>query len=595
MRLAALVLSASSVVLLAACGGSSSPRVSATTAARRAPTKPLSFPALVAKVRTGVIEIDTITCQGAGVGTGILVGPRLVATVEHVTDGAASITLLRDGKVVGHATVVGFDAARDIALVRSDTVISGYRFRFSSRAPLLGENVAAIGFPLGLPLTVTRGSVSGLDRTIPINGVNRNRLVQTDAPVNPGNSGGPLITDSGAVVGLVDLGTNKANALAFAVSANVAGPLIQSWSVAPQPIANQTCSTPLAAPAPPNTQAGPQSYSTYTGSDFSIDYPADWVVSHLSESGGNLDNTFQPQGGGGPLMRVDENPSNTATTVQAAAAPVIYGLQGDPTYSAISITQETFDGVPALRWEFQNTVNGVQLHTIDEFFIDAQGRGWGVLIQAPESAWAQDAAPLDALRQTFALTASPNGSSLPGPSGQLYLVTHNVVIRDGPRTSANQLGEIPAGAMVGVQCKTAGDVVYGLFGPDKNWNRVTFNGITGFVTDEWLDTKHDESDPTLVPPCGPSLQASGDWPGGSGYTAILASVGTESEARAIRSKAAAAGLDAGILFSSNFSSLQPGYWVVFSGMFSTQPEAARQAVRAKSLGFGDAYSRFVSP
>jgi S1-C subfamily serine protease len=203
-----------------------------------------------------VIRIQTTTCNGVDTGTGILIGPRLIATVEHVVDGGASIELVRNGRVLGYGTVIGSDPARDVALVRSDSPITGYRFKFASQAPLLGQDVAAIGFPLGLPLTVTRGSVSGLDRTIPIDGINRARLVQTDAPVNPGNSGGPLMTDSGQVVGLVDLGTNQANGLAFAVSADVAGPLIQSWGASPQPLPNQTCGAVAAPlPAPPTSPA----------------------------------------------------------------------------------------------------------------------------------------------------------------------------------------------------------------------------------------------------------------------------------------------------------------------------------------------------
>jgi S1-C subfamily serine protease len=205
-------------------------------------------------VRSGVVRIETIACHGsAETGTGILVGPRLVVTVEHVIDSAVSILLKQNGRIVGYGTVVGSDPARDVALVRSDRPISGYRFRFAHRTPALGESVAAIGFPLGLPLTVTRGTVSGNDRTISINGVDRRQLVQTDAPVNPGNSGGPLMTDSGQVVGLVDLGTNRANGLAFAVSAEVAAPLIQGWTFAPQPVSSNCA--PRETRAAPTTQA----------------------------------------------------------------------------------------------------------------------------------------------------------------------------------------------------------------------------------------------------------------------------------------------------------------------------------------------------
>jgi hypothetical protein len=54
-------------------------------------------------------------------------------------------------------------------------------------------------------------------------------------------------------------------------------------------------------------------------------------------------------------------------------------------------------------------------------------------------------------------------------------------------------------------------------------------------------------------------------------------------------------LDAGVLFSSDFRSLRPGYWVVFSGTFSAQPDAARRADRARELGYSSAYPRLVSP
>jgi hypothetical protein len=95
-------------------------------------------------------------------------------------------------------------------------------------------------------------------------------------------------------------------------------------------------------------------------------------------------------------------------------------------------------------------------------------------------------------------------------------------------------------------------------------------------------------------PIGPSAGTLGDWPGGAGYTAILASVATESQARMIQSQATAAGLDAGVLFSSNFRSLRAGYWVVFSGTFGSQSDATARATRAKGLGYPQAYPRFVS-
>jgi serine protease Do len=120
----------------------------------------------VARVKSGILRIETDTCSRQDIGTGFLLGPRLIATVEHVVDGAYTITLKQNGSVVGRGTVVGADPARDVALVESDKPIQGYHFHITACSPALGEDVAALGFPLGLPLTVTRGSVSGLDRTM---------------------------------------------------------------------------------------------------------------------------------------------------------------------------------------------------------------------------------------------------------------------------------------------------------------------------------------------------------------------------------------------------------------------------------------------
>ena len=200
---------------------------------------------------------------------------------------------------------------RATALVRSDRPIAGHHFAVLNRAPRLGEDVAAIGFPLALPLSVTRGSVSGSGRTVPIEGVNRTNLVQTDAAVNPGNSGGPLITSGGNVIGLIDLGTNEANGLAFAVSARVAGPLFQSWRAAPQPISAPSCGVPPVEAAPastPDTSSTPDGLLTYSGARFSIDYPSNFDVRTAEvDKGGYYDTTIE--GGNGYMIRIDEDPS----------------------------------------------------------------------------------------------------------------------------------------------------------------------------------------------------------------------------------------------------------------------------------------------
>lgn len=375
--------------IVGGCGGSRVGSAPVTTNAAKAPA-PKTFADVVASVRSGVIRIETATCNGGEVGTGILISPRLIATVEHVVDGATSITLKRGGSAVGHATVVGTDSARDVALLRSNRPITGYQFRFAQRAPRLGEDVAAIGFPLALPLTVTRGSVSGLDRTIPINGISRARLVQTDAAVNPGNSGGPLMTDSGLVVGLVDLGTSQANGLAFAVSAQIAGPLLQSWAQAPQPVSVATCNSAKgqqAAPAQPTqTSSTAASWTSFTGSYFTVNYPDTWNVQAAEQSRGSyLDTTITNPSDPSILIRVDVTPGANSSDPITESANVVAALRRESGYQELDFTRFTFEGYDALHWEFAVPEHGVLLHKEEVVFTSSNGDDFGVLVQAPDS------------------------------------------------------------------------------------------------------------------------------------------------------------------------------------------------------------------
>jgi S1-C subfamily serine protease len=197
---------------------------------------PRALEDVVAQVQSGVVRIESDLCDGSSVGTGFLLTPRLIATVEHVVDGATGITLKRDGRTLTNASVIGSDPDADVALLRSDIPIHGHEFAFAARAPRLGEELVTLGFPLGLPLTVTRGSVSGTDRSVVIRGTKRKHLIQTDAALNQGNSGGPLITaDTGQVLGLADLKNTAASGVGFAVSAGVARQLLKAWQIAPVP------------------------------------------------------------------------------------------------------------------------------------------------------------------------------------------------------------------------------------------------------------------------------------------------------------------------------------------------------------------------
>ncbi|GAB3347453.1 hypothetical protein GCM10027300_08500 [Modestobacter lapidis] len=212
-----------------------------------------SFAALYERSSDGVVRIETVSCDGDGVGTGFLLSPTLVATVEHVVSEAAVISLaVGEQRTTG--VVIGSDPARDLALVQTERPLTGHLFTLATREPEVGTPVAAIGFPLRQPITMTQGGISGLDRTISVDGRERPGLIQTDTPVNPGNSGGPLLTASGDVVGLVDALLTDANGIAYAVPATQAGPAFTGWRTAPRPQPAAICPGALG----PSTGSDPE-------------------------------------------------------------------------------------------------------------------------------------------------------------------------------------------------------------------------------------------------------------------------------------------------------------------------------------------------
>jgi putative serine protease PepD len=141
-------------------------------------------------------------------GTGFLLGTAgHVVTAAHIIEGATSITVQLVDSATRTATVLGDDDATDIAVLRIDTRGLTLRPLTFGRAAVLrvGDPVAAIGDPFSYRRSLTTGLVSGLDRTIDApNGFAVAHAIQTDAALNPGNSGGPLLNANGAVVGVVD-------------------------------------------------------------------------------------------------------------------------------------------------------------------------------------------------------------------------------------------------------------------------------------------------------------------------------------------------------------------------------------------------------
>lgn len=162
-------------------------------------------PELVRQVAPSVVAIRVETPTQRGEGSGVVVDAGLVVTNNHVVMDAANVTVvLADGtRLTGE--VIATDAFTDLALVRidRDDLPSA---ELSDDYPEIGELAVALGNPLGFENTVTAGIVSGLGRSIPAASTRAGQalvdLVQTDAAISPGNSGGALVGADGRLIGI---------------------------------------------------------------------------------------------------------------------------------------------------------------------------------------------------------------------------------------------------------------------------------------------------------------------------------------------------------------------------------------------------------
>jgi putative serine protease PepD len=190
--------------------GSSSSTASAASASSTPSTRPVSNGNMTAKqvyneAKDSVAYIQAQTSQGTATGSGFVVtADGKIITNEHVVDGAQSVTVKLgvNGKAQT-AQVLAADASKDLALLKiNQSNLKPLSFADSSKVEV-GDAVFAIGNPYGLDHTLTSGIVSALDRDIDApDGTPIKDVIQTDAALNPGNSGGALIDGSGQVVGV---------------------------------------------------------------------------------------------------------------------------------------------------------------------------------------------------------------------------------------------------------------------------------------------------------------------------------------------------------------------------------------------------------
>ena len=211
------------------------------------------FDALWERVSDGVVQVGVERCFDAGAGSGFVIDGGYVVTNAHVVDEAVAVDL--GAPYHTSAEVVGVDHAHDLAVLEPHGQVDGHQFRFAEGDPGVGEEVALLGYPLDAGATMTQGSVSGTGQTFEGVAID---VLQTDASVNLGNSGGPMIDAHGEVVGVV-VGKRAwaqpdvaAEGVGYAIPGTVAEATVRSLASGPPP-EPPDCAAP--APAPDHADA----------------------------------------------------------------------------------------------------------------------------------------------------------------------------------------------------------------------------------------------------------------------------------------------------------------------------------------------------
>jgi S1-C subfamily serine protease len=180
------------------------------------------------KLRPAVVNLRVGQGMRGGSGSGVLFAPDgFLLTNHHVVQGSERLRVrLNDGSEM-HGRVVGNDPWTDLAVVKAEGDTFPFAVLGDSAKLKVGQLAVAIGSPLGFESTVTAGVISALGRTMrSVSGHLVDNIIQTDAALNPGNSGGPLVDSAGRVVGINTAIIQPAQGICFAVPVNTAATIL---------------------------------------------------------------------------------------------------------------------------------------------------------------------------------------------------------------------------------------------------------------------------------------------------------------------------------------------------------------------------------
>lgn len=194
-------------------------------------TTPTNAVAVISDIKNSVVEINSTLTGGTSRGSGVITGSdsqySYITTCHHVIDNATEIkVILTSGEIIS-AELVGGDPIGDIAVVRINKTEGITCAVFADSDDIfVGENVYVIGNPLGsLGGTVSKGIISALERQITISGIDEPMtLIQTDAAINSGNSGGAMFSEEGLLIGIVNAKSMGlgVEGIGFAIPSNTA-------------------------------------------------------------------------------------------------------------------------------------------------------------------------------------------------------------------------------------------------------------------------------------------------------------------------------------------------------------------------------------